>query len=95
METINFYRTKDTYGDFSNFASFPIEIEGVRWPTSEHYFQGQKFVGLPFVEAIRNEISPMKAVQMARQQPGLRVDWDVVKEDVTRTALFAKFTQHR
>ncbi len=95
METINFYRTKDTYGDFSNFASFPIEIDGVRWPTSEHYFQGQKFVGQPFAEAIRNEISPMKAAQMARQQPGLRSDWDAVKEDVMRAALHAKFTQHR
>lgn len=95
METINFYRTKDTYGDFSNFASFPIEIDGMRWPTSEHYFQAQKFVGQSFAQAIRNEASPMKAAQMARQQPGLRADWDAVKEDVMRTALHAKFTQHR
>jgi ribA/ribD-fused uncharacterized protein len=95
METINFYRTKDSYGDFSNFASFPIEIDGVRWPTSEHYFQGQKFVGQPFAEAIRNEVSPMKAAQMARQQSGLRADWFEVRDEVMRTALHAKFTQHR
>lgn len=95
METIYFYRTKDTYGDFSNFASFPIELDGMVWPTSEHYFQAQKFVGQPFVDAIRAEISPMKAAQMARQQHGLRSDWDAVKEDVMRKALYAKFTQHR
>lgn len=93
-EIINFYRTKDAYGEFSNFASFPIEIEGIRWPTSEHYFQAQKFAGQAFAETIRDEISPMKVAQMARQQAGLRSDWDAVKEDVMRTALHAKFTQH-
>jgi ribA/ribD-fused uncharacterized protein len=42
---IFFYSTKDAYGEFSNFAAFPIEIDGRTWPTSEHYFQAQKFAG--------------------------------------------------
>ncbi len=95
MNTINFYSTKDVYSDFSNFAAFPIELDGLRWPSSEHYFQAQKFNGQPFAEAIRNAVSPMKAAQMARKQPGLRGDWESVKDDVMRTALHAKFTQHR
>ncbi len=95
MNTINFYSTKDTYGDFSNFAAFPIVLDGVQWPTSEHYFQAQKFCGQPFAEKIRNTVSPMRAAQMARRQPGLRSDWERVKDNVMRTALHAKFTQHR
>ncbi len=95
MNTINFYSTKDTYGEFSNFAAFPIDLDGVRWPTSEHYFQAQKFRGQPFAEVIRDTVSPMKAAQLARQQPGLRSDWEAVRDDVMRVALRAKFTQHQ
>ena len=41
--TIYFYREYDPYGEFSNFAKYPITIDGVVWPTSEHYFQAMKF----------------------------------------------------
>lgn len=95
MNTINFYSTKDAYGEFSNFAAFPIEVGGKCWPTSEHYFQAQKFRDLSIGEIIRNTVSPMKAAQMARQQAGLRSDWESVKDDVMRAALHAKFTQHQ
>ncbi|MEO1140885.1 MAG: NADAR family protein, partial [Pseudomonadota bacterium] len=42
-EEIKFYRTGDPYGCFSNFSAHPILIE-TTWPTSEHYFQAQKFL---------------------------------------------------
>lgn len=94
VESIYFYSTKDTYGDFSNFAPFPIVVDGVPWRTSEHYFQGQKFAGQAAEQQVREAISPMKAAQMGRQLHGLRNDWEAVKDDVMRTALHAKFTQH-
>lgn len=40
---VNFYSVGDEFGAFSNFAAYPITLEGRRWPTSEHYFQAQKF----------------------------------------------------
>jgi predicted NAD-dependent protein-ADP-ribosyltransferase YbiA (DUF1768 family) len=36
---IHFYRTEDAYGTFSNFSRHPITIDGIEWPTTEHYFQ--------------------------------------------------------
>jgi predicted NAD-dependent protein-ADP-ribosyltransferase YbiA (DUF1768 family) len=27
MDVINFYRVSDAFGEFSNFAPFPIELE--------------------------------------------------------------------
>ena len=33
---INFYSTADEFGEFSNFARFPIHLDGRNWPTSEH-----------------------------------------------------------
>ncbi len=60
---INFYLTDDPYGEFSNFASFPIQLNGKIWPTTEHYFQAQKFAGTEHEEQIRVELSPMKAAR--------------------------------
>ena len=94
-ERIDFYSTKDPYGEFSNFATFPLEIDGKTWPTSEHYFQAQKFAGTPHEEELRAIESPMKVALAGRERHRpLRPDWEEVKDDVMRRALRAKFTQH-
>lgn len=93
--SIRFYRVNDAYGEFSNFAPFPIEIDGKSWPTSEHYFQAQKFPGTPHEEAVRLAKSPDAAARMGRNRNlPLRPDWESVKDDVMRKAVMAKFTQH-
>lgn len=92
---IHFYRVDDLYGFFSNFSAHPVWIGGLRWPTTEHYFQAQKFAGTPDAEAIRGAASPMQAAKMGRDRMRpLRPDWDTVKLEVMREALRAKFTQH-
>lgn len=94
-ETINFYLVDDEYGAFSNFAPYPIELDGKVWPTTEHYFQAQKFIGSEHAEEIRAVDSPMTAARMGRDRARpLRPDWENVKDDVMRRALRAKFTQH-
>ena len=95
MNTINFYRVKDAYGIFSNFALLPIEIDGKIWPTSEHYFQAQKFAGTEHEEEVRLVDSPMKAARMGRDRDRpLRSDWQDVKDDIMRVAVRAKVDQH-
>ena len=95
MSVINFYRVKDPYGEFSNFARFPIELKGKVWPTSEHYFQAQKFAGTEHEEAIRLQRSPMIAARMGRSRKRpLRADWEQVKDGIMRDAVWAKFSQH-
>lgn len=42
--TIYFYMIGEEYGCFSNFSPHCFELDGLYWPTSEHYFQAQKFV---------------------------------------------------
>jgi ribA/ribD-fused uncharacterized protein len=92
---INFYSTRDEYGGFSNFAPYPITLKGKVWPTSEHYFQAQKFAGTEHEEAIRREKSPMIAARMGRdRKKPLRADWEAVKDDIMRKAVRAKFRQH-
>ncbi len=92
---ILFYSVGDDYGEFSNFAPYPISVGGKRWPTSEHYFQAQKFQDTKHREAIRRANSPMQAARMGRdRKKKLRRDWESVKVGVMRQALTAKFTQH-
>ena len=92
---IKFYKLSEPYGCFSNFAAYPVELDGKVWPTSEHYFQAQKFAGTEFEEAIRRVKSPMIAARMGRDRSKpLRADWERVKDEVMRRAVLAKFTQH-
>jgi predicted NAD-dependent protein-ADP-ribosyltransferase YbiA (DUF1768 family) len=60
---IRFYSVSDEYGEFSNFARYSIQLEGKRWPTSEHYFQAQKFADVRDQEEIRRASTPMLAAQ--------------------------------
>src|SRR5687768_4165658 len=92
---IRFYRVGDPYGVLSNFALYPIRLKDREWPTSEHYFQAQKFAGTAHEEAVRLAESPVSAAKMGRYRARpLRRDWEKVKDDVMRDAVRAKFEQH-
>jgi ribA/ribD-fused uncharacterized protein len=95
MKKICFYRKNDEYGYFSNFSPYSITLEGKSWPTSEHYFQAQKFSGTSLEEEIRQTSSPMSAARLGRdRQKLLRSDWEKVKDQIMFKAVRAKFTQH-
>lgn len=90
-----FYRQNDPWGEFSNFSTHPFRLKGRVWPTSEHYFQAQKFAGTEHEETVRNAKTPSMAAKLGRSRSlPLRTDWEIMKEDVMRDALRAKFDQH-
>lgn len=41
---VNFYGERHLNGIFSNFAYYPVRVDGEHFATSEHYYQAQKFV---------------------------------------------------
>lgn len=95
MNPILFYRLNEPYGAFSNFSPHPFQLKNKAWPTTEHYFQAQKFAGTTHEEEIRLLGSPMVAARAGRSRKRpLRTDWVTVRDDVMREALRAKFTQH-
>lgn len=92
---IRFYSVTAEYGELSNFALYPIRLRGKQWPTSEHYFQAQKFVAARDQEEIRKASTPMLAARMGRDRKRkLRRDWESAKVGVMREAVEAKFRQH-
>ncbi len=95
MMPIRFYKVGAPYGEFSNFAAFPIVLKGRKWLTTEHYFQAQKFPETEHEEDIRLLTSPMIAARAGRERKKpLRKDWETVKDEVMTEAVRAKFTQY-
>lgn len=91
-----FYHSDQPWGEFSNFSRHAIYLDGVIWPTTEHYYQSQKFTGKQQQEQIRCAATPMLAKNQAYAlfDSYGRTDWVTIREDIMRQALYAKFTQH-
>lgn len=93
--TIYFYSTRDAYGCFSNFSAHGFVLDDQYWPTSEHYFQAQKFAGSDYAENIRRARTPKEAANQGRRRDfPLRNDWEQVKDAVMRRAVLCKFETH-
>lgn len=96
LDCIKFYKPTDEYGFLSNFSAHSVSLQNKIWPTVEHYFQAQKFIGSKFEEEIRNLETPMEARNRGKDKGlPLRTDWEQVKNDVMREAVYAKFSQHK
>jgi len=68
---------------------------GKSWPSTEHYFQAQKFAGTEHEEAVRMTAKPRDAAAMGRDRTlPLRKDWEMVKDSIMKDAVRAKFTQY-
>ena len=94
---ILFYNRGEPYFEFTNFADYPIMIDGVQYPTSEHYFQSQKLIGTPYVAYICQLKTPRQAFELTRQPQvvqWIRKDWLSIKDDVMYCGLVYKFLQH-
>lgn len=94
--TINFYEATKPYGCFSNFSRHEVDVDGQKWPTSEHCFQALKFLDYSDVEAVRAAPTPFEAAMIGRQRGrSLRADWEKIKDEAMLRVLRAKFTQHQ
>ncbi len=90
-----FYHSDQPYGVFSNFSAHAVFLHGRIWPTTEHYYQSQKFHGSEREELVRCARTPTLAKRLAtRWRDERRSDWSAVRVGVMREALAAKFDQH-
>lgn len=94
--TIYFYAVNEVpYGCFSNFSPHGFMLDDLYWPTSEHYYQAQKFWGTPHLEKVRQMPTPKAAASLGRRRDmPLRADWESVKDAVMQKAVLTKFRTH-
>ncbi len=80
---IYFHTTVDAYGCFSNFSRHGFELVGRYWPTVEHYFQSQKFVGTVHEAHVVCARTPNEAAARGRSRAHpIRADWEAMKDEV-------------
>lgn len=82
---------------FSNFSSFSIEMNGVKWQTSEHLYQAMKFMGQSsdIVEEIKNASSAYDSKKKAEQHSDkIRKDWEDIKVKKMEEIIREKHAQH-
>ena len=92
---VKFSGVSEKNGFFSNYAAFPIALDGQTWPTAEHYFQARQFKDKKLDKELVKYKSASIAVRLCREQADrIRKDWDKVKDTIMYDAVRAKFTQH-
>ena len=92
---MRFWIPTHRFGTFSNFSGHAFVLDGVRWPSVEHFYQAQKFDDEAFRERIRLCHTPREAKNLGRSSESpIRAGWDDDKESVMRRALRAKFETH-
>ncbi len=73
---------------------FPqFKFDGLEYPSSEHLYQSLKATNEEDKENIRMASNPHNAKKVAREV-FCRMDWDSVKVEAMRLALYLKFYQH-
>jgi ribA/ribD-fused uncharacterized protein len=86
--------SQSTYKIFSNFTPVIITLDGLTWPSVEHYYQAQKFTDLNRQSEIRSAPTAAKTKRLARKYAQeVRPDWESMKLSVMEKALRAKYNQ--
>ncbi len=94
-DEIHFYHSNRSFGSFSNFSKHPVFLDGMIWPTTEHYYQSSKFDDSKLREMIRRSPSPMAAKLLASENRDQQdIEWSTKKDAVMYRSLDAKFSQH-
>jgi ribA/ribD-fused uncharacterized protein len=101
-------RCKDWRRKLSNFAESPFELDGLRWLSVEHCFQGTKFreiddgyyrsfslsSGTALGTSVGGDVKRAGGRRGRPLGPAELARWDATKKGVMSRALFAKFSQH-
>jgi len=88
---------KREYPWMSNFFMCKIKDEQGRvWRSSEHLYQGMKFIEPVYQEAVRMVLTPKESKIIANNylRDNIRPDWHDIKIDIMRDVVMRKFTQN-
>jgi ribA/ribD-fused uncharacterized protein len=89
---------KGEFRNFSNMAEYPIQINDVKYPSVEHYFQIQKAkeFGDAEIEQKMTETPSTKAIKaLGKKVKNFQKEvWDAKKQEIMMRGVRAKFVQH-
>ncbi len=93
---IRFFSLIEEWKDFSNFAPYPIELDGEIWKSSEHYYQFKKFekTDPEYALKIKNAPTPKEAKILSMENDHFPAYWNDIKVDILRVAVMKKFESY-
>jgi ribA/ribD-fused uncharacterized protein len=90
--------SKGEHRNFSNMSEHPIEVDGAKYSTVEHYFQAMKakeFKDDEIYEKIIKAKSAKAAKALGKKVKGFVTEvWDSKRDEVMRVGVKTKFVQH-
>jgi ribA/ribD-fused uncharacterized protein len=90
-DTALFISRSDPNEPLGSFSMYGFELEGVEWPSVEHYFQAMKFVDDVYREKIRQAPHPQTARKLGRRRlKKIRSDWSQVKDVIMTRAVYIR-----
>ena len=85
----------DVNHPLSSYSKFGFELDGAKWPSVEHYYQGMKFEDSELQESIRTTSHPEQAMKLARtNKRRIRKDWSKIREVMMTRAVYIKCRTH-
>lgn len=98
MDPIRFFSSTEHFFQLSNYFQVKITIDGVTYPSSEHYYQSQKFVyegastkSLEYANAITSAKTPNTPKELASQKVKGGYKWRIDLNETIRQYQDAKF----
>ncbi|HAS6370093.1 GTP cyclohydrolase II [Vibrio vulnificus] len=94
-QPIYFYEPDENHGFLANFYPCSITVSGTCWPSSEHYYQAQKFDDVRLQEKVLRAEDAAQAFRLSREyQQWQRHDWYDIRVEVMRFIVREKFLQN-
>jgi len=94
LPDVRFHGAEGKFGFLSNFSENGFLLEGIHWPTVEHYYQASKFEDEEFKKRIICCDTPALAKRLGGQMASIRSDWLEIRLDVMQTGVLLKFLQN-
>lgn len=90
-----FVSMTDSLDPLAPFSRHGFVLEGLEWPSVEHYYQAMKFDDTTHREQIRTAPHPAKAHKLGRKRrPRIRRDWDQIRETIMIRGTYTKCRTH-
>lgn len=94
--SIDFYKEFGELGYLANYSSYGFTVDGIYYPTVEHYYQASKFTDPSLIQKILACKSPKEASVIGRDPKNQRIPhFKEIKNQKMEEGIYYKFQQNK
>ncbi len=93
--SVDFYREEGELGYLANYSDYGFTVDGVYYPTAEHFYQASKFDNPEIIQKILSCKTAREAASVGRDRNNKRIDhFNDIKLNKMYQAVYEKFQQN-